>query len=73
MKRKVIYTTVLICCSSLMASPNRNNTSCDALTAKCKSIAQPVVNDNAALAAGIAEKAAAATGYLPGYSILFIN
>ena len=68
MKKKLIYTFSLICLG-LVASPNRNIADCTAngCNKLCKS--QSLQNSEAAAR----QEAQAATGFLPGYSILLVN
>ena len=71
MKIKITYAMLLLLCCTLGASSNRNtaNCTCDALKNCTGSAILPMEKTNTE--AGSQE--ASITGYLPGYSIIFMN
>ncbi|WP_315815852.1 hypothetical protein [Paraflavitalea speifideaquila] len=73
MKVKIIYALLLLLCCTLGASSNRNtNSNCEALKNCTGSTVLPL--DKSHSEAGSGETAIpGVTGYLPGYSIIFMN
>jgi hypothetical protein len=71
MKKKIMYTFALICLS-LVASSNRNMADCDAHGCNNFTKSQSLQNSQAAQEAARAA-IPAATGFLPGFSIVLIN
>ena len=73
MKTKITYALLLLLCCTLGASSNRNAAACEALSCCAGCAGLPLEKGSNTEAAEAETAIPAATGFLPGYSIIFRN